>query len=117
MEKRKMTKINLLLIMVILSSCSTFESIDINGEYKEIILEDKRSRIYHLYLKIEGNITGTTQIEWGDGEWFEPTINISKDNKKYIYDTDYYENKIIIKINPEKNCNGKLNIYYKFSSL
>jgi hypothetical protein len=104
-----------------LSSCSTFigrnESIDINGEYKEIILEDTKDGIYHLYLKIEGNINGVTQIQWGDGEWFEPIISISKDNKKYIYNTDYYVNKIIIKFYPEKNCKGKIKIYYKFSSL
>ena len=74
---------------------------------------NKEKSVYQLYLKIVANIEGKVQIEWNNGENFGQTIILENDDK-YIYNADYYTDIVIIKIYPENNCRGKININYRF---
>ena len=108
-----------LLFSICFSSCITLyfgrEVIEINNDYIEIILQNnnKEKSVYQLYLKIRTNIEGKVRIEWNNGENFERII-ILENNDKFIYNADYYTNILIIKIYPENNCRGKININYRF---
>ena len=111
--------IYLLIFIMSFSSCITLYSgkkiIEINDDYTEITLQNnnKGKSVYSLYLKIKTNIEGKVQIEWNNGENLNRTI-ILENNDKYVYDADYYTDIIIIKIYPENNCKGRININYKF---
>jgi hypothetical protein len=54
------------------------------------------------------------KIEWGNSELFNRHIFLSEKENSYTYKSDYYVNKIIIKIYPEEKCKGKIKISYKF---
>jgi hypothetical protein len=88
--------------------------IEINGDNIEIELTGNNERIHALYFRIEGELNGICRIEWGNGELFNQEIFISKERKTYLYKSDYYVNKIILRIYPEENCKGEMKILYRF---
>ena len=108
-----------ILFILLFSSCISFNSgkeiLYIEDNYFEIILNNKKTEkfVYQLYLNINVKIEGKITIIWSDGNGFKRQI-IMEDNDKYLYNSDYYADIIILKIYPEYNSSGKINIRYRF---
>jgi hypothetical protein len=108
----------LIIFSLIILSCRTLtvnkKIIEINGDNIEIELTGNNEGIHALYFRIEGKLIGICRIDWGNGELFNQEIIISEEKRTYTYKSDYYANKIIIKIYPEKDCKGEIEILYRF---
>jgi hypothetical protein len=110
----------ILFIFGILVSCSTFNTLKLNisNDYEEIIIKNKYGEgVYGLYCKINGNVNGHLEIEFSDGE--NPSKKIVPENGKinFKYEGDWYADEFIIKIIPDGNVIGYINIIYRFKTL
>jgi len=103
------------------SSCATFFAktvkVDLDNEYQEIILRNTKNEgyVYSLYLSVSGKIYDEIKIELNDGDIFTRKEVLTKGRSKYVYDTDWYTDVVILKIYSKNNNNGKLKIRYYFS--
>jgi hypothetical protein len=115
-----MRKIFLLFgILIGFISCSTFLykkiNVNISSDYKEIIVKNEREKYVNgLYCKIDGVINGYLEIEFSNGENLSEKIIPENSKINYVYQGDWYADEFIIKILPNDNANGYINIIYNF---
>jgi hypothetical protein len=90
-------------------------NVNISSDYKEIIVKNETEKYVHgLYCKIDGVINGYLKIEFSDRENLSEKIIPENGKINYIYQGDWYADEFIIKISPNDNVNGYINIIYNF---
>ena len=111
----------LLAFMGIFASCISLKSnleVNIQNNYEEIIIENKYGwGVYGLYCKINGKVSGVLEIQFTNGENLSERIIPKNGIINFIYEGDWYADEFIIKLLPEENVSGYINIVYKFSTL
>jgi hypothetical protein len=92
-------------------------NITVTNSYEEIVVKNKQVKnVNRLYCKITGKVTGLVEIDFlvDDGTTRK---TISENGKiKFVYNADWYADDFTVKIMPQNNASGYLNIIYKFSA-
>jgi hypothetical protein len=126
------------LFIIIFSSCNTFSYvkedfselkriISITEEYKgsatlavkywgmTITNDEDKKNVYKLYCKIYGKVENIVEIEFTNNEGTVSYKIVPENGKiKFIYNTDWYSNKFVIKFIYNNIPDGDINIKYKF---
>ena len=110
----------ILFILGIVASCSTLSTLKLNipDDYEEIVVKNKYGEgVYSLYCKINGKVNGHLEIEFSNGENLSEKIVAENGKINFKYEGDWYADEFIIKIIPNRNVIGSMNIIYSFGTL